>query len=184
MTEKFEYFDTGGNTAGNTYGVNWWAQTFTPQKNYSLEYVRLTLEKNAGGNPTTDFTVGIRATDGSSKPTGGDLVSKAVNAAGFPAWGARDWVTFTFASPLLLISGTKYSIVARLPGEAFADAVYWRANNAGGYARGEFWRSTNSGSSWDNSGGAVWDFYFEAYGTEVVFPPSGAPGLLIASGII
>ncbi|MBA7543136.1 hypothetical protein ES705_35463 [subsurface metagenome] len=156
---KFEYFDVGGNTAGSCYQNFWQAQTFTPQVSHQLEKIIIYARKAL--NPTQDFTLEIRATDAQHKPTGAALVSKSLPPSSFTT--SNQWIAFIFPTMINLDKDTEYAIVCHSLTD-FNNRYEWRANNNGGYPRGQFWRSTTSGSSWDDMGGAVWDFYFQEWG--------------------
>jgi len=133
-------------------GVNWAAQSFTPTISGLIQNVVLYLDYS--GSPTGTITVGIKATDGSGKPSGSYLCSATMTA---PQSGAQ---TFTFSSPAPLISGTVYAVVMSDPGDSGGNYERWARQSTNVYAGGSYQISANSGSTWTITTGK--DFYLKA----------------------
>ena len=163
----YESFETGENGAATMFGATWYtAQTFTPLTSHTIEEVQLYLATSA--NPGT-VTVSIKATDGPGKPTGSNLATDTIAGSGVSISPTYTWKSFTFGTPISLLSGTKYAIVLRAAFDQGGAIFYWRWNSSGGYSRGQYLLSTNSGSSWVGYGN---DCYFREYGASG--PPSKA----------
>ena len=142
------------------YDVHWFAQTFTTVNSYTITSVRQWLS-NPGAHAHT-LTIGIRATDGSGNPTGGDLCSGSMSAADVPAGPGE--VTISLGAGYALSAGTKYAIVGRIPdASGSGDQVNLYGGNTDDYTGGARQYSSDSGVSW--SGDTAYDYYFETWGT-------------------
>jgi hypothetical protein len=144
MSELFQYYNTGHSGQVSVYATLWKAQSFTVQISHKISSIKAYLFRL--GSPGT-ITVSIRAVDGEGKPTGGDLCSGTFN--GNIVDTSPEWIEFTFSTNPILISGTKYAIVMRVPsGAPGSDWIYWGDDTTGEYSGGEHLYSIDSGSSW------------------------------------
>jgi len=154
---KYEYCDSDS-TYSDIYGVNWIAQTFTPQVSHSQTRIVLnvTTFNDLGGG---DVVVSIKATDGEGKPTGSDLVSKAITADDMDS----GLISFLFDTYNFLEVNVKYAIVIHAPGTGGAGGFLRvkRGSVAGDYADGECATSNDSGVSWTLQD---YDLRFEDWG--------------------
>lgn len=149
---------------GNIFGDSWFAQTFTPAANHTLNQIRLKLQRE--GILTGDITVSIRAT-ALNLPTGADLVSATVAASSVSTLAGGSLVTFSTAN-LAVTAGTIYAIVIRVVGGDIANRILWaNRTNVGGpdpYTGGRYSNSANAGGSWATLAGegiTAWtDEYF------------------------
>lgn len=137
---------------GAIYGSTWGAQTFTPGTAHSVDFIDLNINKT---NSPGDFTVSIKATDGSGHPTGADLVSCTIEEADIPS--SHQWVR-CFVTPYALSQGTKYAIVFRAPNGNVTNTVSVYYTDSDVYANGNKEHSIDSGSNW--SGNTSFDFSF------------------------
>lgn len=160
MATLYEYYITGDDIGWTFHTTAWFAQTFTPSEAHKITSVKLKLYKN--GSPGT-ITVSIKATDGSGKPTGGDLCSGTTNGNTLPTGSPYEWREITLGAGYDLSADTKYAIVARaLEGDG-SNYAGWRFDNSDPtYAGGNFASSNDSGVSWSGDTGR--DFMFEEWG--------------------
>lgn len=137
------------------------AQVFTVgATSHNITSVKLLISKQTGF--VADTYAKIYSVDGSDLPddTGGLATSVVVSAANIPLLGSEDWVEFQFSTPPNLSSENKYAIV--LVPDADAKYIYWRYDNANGYADGE---AAVRNGSWGTSAGN--DCLFQVYGGEI-----------------
>ena len=150
----YEYYNTGRDGNYNLFGNTWGSQTFTPSTSHTLRFVRL-----QGGKIGT-FTkamFSIRATSG-GVPTGPDLAYTEILYASLPSSGT--WFDVIFSTPVSVVAGTTYAIVARSTGTSSSKCLLWDHDSAGAtYAGGSEYISTNGGASWTIQTGK--DFMFE-----------------------
>ena len=167
-----DYYNTDDDFQQPANGNSWLAQTFTASSSYSISSVSLKLYRTS--TPGL-ITVGIRAVDVDSKPTGADLASGTTDGDTLPTGSPYEWRTITFAAPYALSSGTKYAVVMRCVGGT-GKSVSWRFDSSGSsYSGGTFCSSTNAGSSWSVS--SSYDFMFETYGV-TIHEVSGAAAIV------
>ncbi len=164
--QKFEYYE-GVAIYYSILADRWYAQTFTPQVAHDLTRAELRLRRNA--NNLGNMTLSLRLTS-ASLPTGGDLVSKALDSDIIPYDGSFHIISFDLPYAGLQVD-TMYALVFRCPGADASDEMRWSATGAGAYARGNYCRSDDAGSNWDNYDPT--DGYFAEYGE---IPSAGAPG--------
>ncbi len=149
--------DSGWEVFYETGDAKWTSQTFTTINAYTLTSVKLLLWRT--GSPGT-ITVSIRAVDGSSHPTGGDLTSGTTNGNTLPTSELTpEWREVTLTD-YALSAGTEYAIVVRALSGSSANAGNWNDDFGGTYSGGIGLRSSNSGSTWASIGS---DLGFETY---------------------
>ncbi len=153
-----EHYDEAYSAAIAFHTVNWEAQTFTPATAHGCKKVSLYTHRY-GDLTGVNLTVSIRNTDGSGHPTGGDLVSKTVDANSISTDYA--WVEFEFATPASLLASTKYAIVWRIDGGDGTHYIETRCQSGNPYAGGNVERSSNSGDSWTAL--TTYDYNFREY---------------------
>jgi hypothetical protein len=142
----YEQFTTASYGKG-LYGTNWMYQTFTPATSHSLNGVSLYLYKQ--GSPNYAVTIGLYNVDANNKPTGAPLCSTTVAASSLTT--TATWYTCTFATGCQVSAGSKYAIVLSGNGGDYSNRVNVRYNMSGGYSRGVFGSSSNSGGTWSVS---------------------------------
>lgn len=160
MAGKFEYYITGDNAATGTYGVNWWAQTFTPLTAHTITSVKLKLYRL--GSPGT-VTVSIRATSG-GKPIDADLTSGTTDGDTLTDSSSGEWREITLTNYALSVD-TQYAIVIRALTGDENNYVGLRYDTTGTYTGGNATLSADSGGYWTTY--AAFDFMFEDWGTGV-----------------
>lgn len=137
------------------FGVNWFAQTFTPttgQNRVDQVDVHLTLNGTGGGG---SYTLSIRAT-AAGLPTGPDLASVSVLTTAL-ATGLNRFSGFNFvATP-----GTQYALVLRNAAATGVNNFAWGVQTTDVYATGQRCDSIDSGVSWSAVG--TQDFRFIVY---------------------
>lgn len=129
-------------THTDLYGAKWWGQTFT------LDADTNRIDKISIYSQATDTftaTVYLYATSG-GLPTGVALASKSVN---FTIQGSMTWNEFTFASPVTVTPSVVYAIAVSVPDGGVGTRLDWDYNNAGGYANGQSFYSSDSGGTWN-----------------------------------
>ncbi len=161
VPEMFESNNPGVGGGAQTFGgINWTAQTFTPATAHTVTSVKLLLYRS---NFPGTITVGIRATNEDSHPTGADLCYGTTDGDTLPSSGNNEWREISLGGGCDLEASAKYAIVTRA-----ASAVsppnyalwFFTTNNYAGGAQEFSW---NSGSSWSTI--ATQDFQFEEWGT-------------------
>jgi len=162
MATRHEYYITGDDHAYGVWGVNWYAQTFTPSTSHTVVSVKLELYRV--GEPG-DITVSIRNTT-SDLPSGEDLCSGTTSANTLTTGSSGEWREITLGSGTALTASTKYAIVVRCTGgDGSTKYLMWRVDtSSGAYTDGNYCNSSNSGSSWTETDG--YDFMFEEWGGE------------------
>jgi hypothetical protein len=156
------------------------AQTFTPGSTGRIDQVDLLLFK-VGTPPGPSVTVEIRGTTAASP----DATPLATATIPISAVGASPaFLPFTFATPVPITPGTKFTIVAYSPG-AGGNAVGWRLQNSDVYSEGaQFYDSTEAippGSAWTQN--SLVDMAFKTYLVPPLppAPPTGGPGPVSAA---
>ena len=163
MATLYESYTTASNiNSGSINATSWIAQTFTPSTAHKITSVKLLLYRYS--TPGT-ITVGIRATDGSGHPTGGDLCSGTTNGDTLPTGSPYEWREITLGAGATLSADTKYAIVARALSASGVKKAIWRVRNPGGYDGGAYGASGDSGGTWS--------FYSDAY--DALFEDWGDP---------
>ena len=149
---------SSGTSTPDIYGVNWQAQTFEFVETVEVSAVTLRIQKV--NSPSGSITIALRATS-ADVPTGANLASVSVVASSIP--GSATEVTFTFDTPITLIGGTRYAIVASLPSGDATNRIRWMTDTSSPtYSNGRVAQSTNSGVVW--SGVSAWDGRFSVVG--------------------
>ncbi len=142
----YEQYTTG--TSGSSlYGPNRRYQTFTPATSHKIDTVSLYLYKQ--GAPNYTVTIGIYNVDANNKPTGAPLCSTGLTASSLTT--TPSWYMYTLATSCQVVAGSKYAIVLSGNGGDFSNRVNVRYNMSGGYSRGVFGSSSNSGTTWSVS---------------------------------
>jgi len=165
MAQLFEHYNEGEEIGSSVYGVNWKAQTFTPQATHKITSVKLLLSRKSGGNPGT-IMVSIRATDEDGKPTGDDLCSGTTNGNTLPEYTEKEWREINFSSSVQLMANIKYAIVVRAPNSDGDNRLFWWIDySSPTYEGGSYAQSSDSGVSWALDAG--YDCMFEEWGNPV-----------------
>lgn len=154
----YENYTTGDNSAHQSYGTVWNAQTFTPTTTHTINLIRLLLYRESSPLPGT-ITILISGTNGSGKPSGSALTTGTTNGDTLPTSTPYEWRTI-IVTPITLTAGIKYAIILKsdLPGD---DILYWRVDNtASTYSGGSVWAGL-SGTSWTEY--PTTDAMFEEY---------------------
>lgn len=161
MATLKNYYNTGDDVDGEAIGAStyWKAQTWTATSSYTAESIRLKLYRDSGLSTTT-LTISLKNTDVNAKPTGSDLASVTLSTDSITTTNAGTWYSFTLSSPVSIVSGNKYAIVARIT-TATGGFVRWKADNGAGYSGGSDFDSANGGSTWtaDTSDDSMFEIY-------------------------
>jgi hypothetical protein len=152
----------GSNTDSDTYGVDWYAQTFTAQSAYSLMGFELKLFRV--GTPG-NITVSVRDTAG-GVPAGADVQAATISGNTFTTNTDGEWHEFVFNSAYPLNFNSTYAVVVRATAGNANNYVGWRLDSAGGFGNGQACSSGDSGVTWAAMAGTQ-DFTFGARGLEV-----------------
>ena len=150
-SEQLDQQQTQYDNKFKAYSYNWVAQSFKPALD-TLTKIDLYIDKT--GSPTTDIIVSIR-----NSLTGPDLAvcSKSVNQ--IPS--TITWITFDFNDIIVTPENTYYIILRTTSGDNF-NAYEWGIGYYTAYTQGSFWKSSNTGSSWNEY--TYYDFCFKTYG--------------------
>jgi hypothetical protein len=128
------------------------AHTFTALGSGPLVRADLLLVKRAGSNG--DYVLRLSAVDGSDVPTNTVLAETSVANANVPV--GESTVSFVFAAPFTIASGTSYALVLTRPG---GDSFAWRFKNENPCAGQSFISLSQSGQfTTDND-----DFIFATF---------------------
>ena len=127
--------------------TNWTGQTFTPSVNGQLTRVDLDLFCSGCTGTTPNILVSIRATDAVTLlPTGGDLATATI--PGFSS-GAGGYFAANFTTPLPVVGGTRYAVMARPIANPSAGIYALRGSYWSPYANGQrFTSRTAAPHSW------------------------------------
>lgn len=176
----YDYNTTGDGDYSPFYDTIWKAQTFTTTQNYDITSVELKMYRGNGETPGT-ITVSIKAVDGSYKPTGDDLAVGTTDGDTLPEGsGAADWREITFSSSYALSKNTQYAIVMRALAAGGDDAGVKGNDYSSTYAGGQFWSSTDSGSTWGAP--AMCDCVFKCNGTPRLIDKTYSRALVAVGG--
>jgi hypothetical protein len=140
-----DYVKNSGNATDAAvafWGVNWYAQTFTPY--FDSTSINVTLVLGKVGAPAGNVTVSLRATDGAGDPTGGDLVFNDILCA--TVVGASGWYNFPLAYNM--VEDTTYAIVVRAPAANIGNHITWWQWVADVEPSGQRSASGDSGVTW------------------------------------
>ena len=164
-----DYYNTGDDSSV-TVGTSSYlvAQTFTTSSAYDLNSVKLKLWRHVSNAPGT-LTIDIKATDGSSHPTGASLRSGTTDGDTLTTDSGGEWREITLASVLSLTNATKYAIIIT-QSTGTAGAFGWRADGSSpSYAGGAYERAGNP--TWFTNTGV--DLMFETHTSGTISELSG-----------
>lgn len=159
---QFESYDEGENADFNTYGVNWWCQSFTPVVAHKKNSVKFKMWRlGLPGN----ITVEIKAADASHFPTGPVLCSGIFDGDTLTTVSPGKWYEITLGAGADLNEGVEYTAELKATTGGVADLVKLRGNSAGVYLGGGASYTLNSGVTWTPQAG--YDIYFIEYDTDL-----------------
>lgn len=159
---QFESYDEGENSDFNTYGVNWWCQSFTPAVAHKINSVKFKMWRS--GLPGT-ITVEIKAADASHFPTGPVLCSGTFNGNTLTTVTPGAWYEITLGAGADLSEGVEYTIEIKATDGDASKLIKLRGNSVGLYLGGQAAYTLNSGGSWTAQVG--YDIYFIEYNTDL-----------------
>ena len=156
-----DYYMGGDDNDYDVYGVEWYAQTFTPTVAYDISGVDLKMFRV--GLPGI-VTVGIKATGGGLPIVlAPDLAFGTIDGDTFTTDTNGAWYEVSFTTDYTITPGTTYAIVVRDAG-GVANYAGWLVDTAGTYAGGQACHSPDAGAiSWANIPGQ--DFMFNVRAT-------------------
>ncbi len=157
----YENYNVNDDSSNNVYGVNWYAQTFTPSVAHTITSVKLKLYRV--GTTPGNVTVSIRATSG-GHPILPDLCSGTINGNSLTTNTSGNWYEITFTSGYNLSASTMYAIVVRATGGTFSNYIGWRRSTSAGYAGGCREDSGTSGADGTWTSHTTRDMMFEEWG--------------------
>ena len=152
--------NTGTERSTNAFwGNGWGGQTFLTVAAYSITSVKLKLFRI--GNIGT-VTVSIRAVDGNSKPTGGDLTSGTLTGSTITTNTNGAWYEISLTL-YTLSAATEYAIVFRNTGDGAGGSNRMKPifTNASNYSDGVSLASNDGGTVWGTD--VTDDNFFETY---------------------
>jgi len=175
---KYQYYDTGDDGDVDAYGVNWLAQTFTPEAVHMISKVKLKLFRV--GDPGT-VKVSIKNTT-AGKPSGADLCSGTIEGINITEDTNGEWYEITLGSGYTFEKNKMYAIVVRAPDGDASNKVSWRRDTGDAtYPGGTLCTSSDSGVDWGIISGS--DCMFEEWGVGEPAPTAVVWGLLPKSQI-
>jgi len=156
-------YTSGDDALQDFYGANWIAQTFvTSTSTINTTSVKIKIKRT--GTPST-ITIGIRAVDVNSKPTGSDLTSGNLDYTNLIADAETSWIVLSLEDYTLSASTTYALVIREASGDA-SNKYQARIKTTGTYSDGNTLTSNDSGSTW-TAGSS--DILFNLYGdTETV----------------
>ena len=152
-----------------SFSPAWYAQTFTPSVTGPLPKIVIYIYRdNVTFSPTT-IEFDIQGVDGSNHPNGSNIASQTITISTLATTDAGSKYTLTFSSPPTLTASTPYALVMKTSGLDGTHRIYFSCQDGpNNYSGGSYWRSTNSGTTWNtNSLDSNADWLFASYATEV-----------------
>jgi len=151
----------------------WSSQSFIPGENFTLYSVAIPLYIGSGDTPGA-LTVDIYAADVNGKPTGSALASGTISASIINALTsdstAAVWTEVAMSTPLDVVSGTAYCIVAHADDAGVSENVFWGGPITTAYFSTLIGsQSSDSGSSYTVVGSV---YSFRCYGANFTSPQS------------
>jgi len=158
--QRFEYYNINDDDVDLFFGSTWTGQTFTPQQNHTLMYVKVKVAKR---NNPGDVVVRIRATNAiTGLPTGPDLSTGSILESRLTDYPSSAWVQVDMTS-YVLHANTKYALILNAPGSDVNNSVGWAQDETSPtYTRGNKVISANGGATWTNAVNN--DMMFEEWG--------------------
>jgi hypothetical protein len=126
------------NGTSGTDGDSRLAHTFTAIGSGPLVRADLLLDKREGSNG--DYVLRLSPVDGAEVPTNTVLAETSVANANVPV--GESTVSFSFAAPFSIVSGTPYAVVLTRPGD---DSFGWRFRNENPCAGRSFISTSQTG---------------------------------------
>lgn len=155
-------YTSGDDALSAFYEDSWIAQTFTTSSTIDTSSIKIKIKRT--GTPGA-ITIGIRAIDGNSKPTGSDLTSGSLDYVNLIDDGDTEWISLPLDSYTLSAS-TTYALVIRTASGDSSNKYEARIKTTGTYSGGNNLTSSDSGSTW-TAGSS--DILFDLYGdTETI----------------
>lgn len=153
-----------GQVAGSPH--IWKAQTFTATSDYTLSAIGLQIGRFVGRLPGI-ITVSIRAVDGGGTPIGEDLCFGTIDGdteiVESNIWTSYDWEIIEFNNPIILESGTKYTLILRSTEQAGDNGFQIILGDS--YLGGSMWQTIDDGVNW-SAISPGWDILFKCYTTD------------------
>lgn len=158
--QQFESYDCEENADFNTYGINWWCESFTPAVAHKKNSVKFKMWRS--GLPG-NITVEIKAADGSHFPTGPVLCSGTFDGNTLTTSSPGEWYEISLGAGANLSEGVEYTVELKATGGTAAKLVKLRGDSSGFYLGGQAAYTLNSGGSWTAQ--PAHDIYFIEYDT-------------------
>lgn len=148
--------------------------TFTPHARHTVTSVKFRVWRDAGDTPGT-ATLSLQGVDGSNKPDGANLATATSDSDTWVEGSPGSLIEWTFSSPAVVVTGTRYALVVNVPGSSAAEPVTvgYNVNGTPHYTGGEYGTSADGGANWTLS--ADVEFIFYEYGVRVEGPTSCWP---------
>jgi len=159
-------YTSGDDALLNFYNATWIAQTFAVgTSDIDVSSIKIKIKRT--GTPST-ITIGIRAVDEDSKPTGSDLTSGSLDYVDLIDDGDTEWIVLPLTSYTLSAS-TTYAIVIREASGDSSNKYEARIKTTGSYSGGNNLTSSDSGSTWTvGTSDILFDLYGDTDATAVV----------------
>jgi hypothetical protein len=127
---KSDYYDTGDDSSLEIYYApyikkRWYGQTFTATNSYDVNQIGLKVYAFDDDDSGT-LHVRLRATS-AGLPTGADIASSSASVSEFTSNNNGEWYYFDFDSPVSIVAGTQYAILAEAN---FDNDLYIRADSS------------------------------------------------------
>lgn len=157
LSTKQENYGINGDAYASVYGVNWFAQTFTPTVAHTITEVYVYVDgTGAPGSVTVDVT-----NTAAGAPDETDVLCTGTFDGTTPA---GVWVRVSMGAGAALTASTLYAIILSVPTGDAGNYSQWRYDTAGAtYAGGVYFASGDSGATWAAT--ANRDFLFSEWGT-------------------
>lgn len=156
----YESYTSGSDSQIGVYASQKCAQTFTPSSSHSIDYISLNMYREG--------TVGTIYAEVWNTSAGVPTSKIGVTSDGVPlsqlGTDNNSWITFSFSSPISVVSGTQYAIVIYGTGFDGSNRPFWREDaTSPTYSGGNVLVYV---SSWNNV--PTEDFLFMVLGKDIV----------------
>ena len=155
-------YTTGDNLAGVLYGTEWFAQSFKPTVDATVNKIKLKCCKSiSSGNDRC--TVGPLIVSIRNSLTGEDVAVGSVDGDSLQT--TYCWFSVPINS-VGVTEGTTYYVVIRAPEAGGPTQAYVQLciDSTGDYADGQYWVSIDGGLSWGDNGNPEGDMLFQVWG--------------------
>lgn len=163
---RFAHYNEGDNDQVACYGTRWAGQSLKPISSCDIYVFKMKLWRE--GSPGT-VTLCLADLDGSGLPTGPNVSEATFDGNAITPTSPGQWYEIEIDGAHL-VPGTKVGLYIKAPDGGWENWIRWRSDTTSPtYPDGNYFYSSNGGSSWNNVTGQ--DLMFELWGC----PGGGGP---------